>query len=280
MFDIDKIIRSRGKAAIRKNIRDQLKLDLENAVVNDDKPVVVSKTGKTGKTSKTSKPVVKIKERTIVTPKPVMVDAVDVMSVMSVAETKAEAVVTKKKEKPHVTLKTPVTAKNKILDFPDIVPRKVTVIVKRKNTEKNEKYKNTNMVENETLCHDMTNMVLENMFYDYYINQSNEVVTSDYTGTKYKCFILKNKILSKNKKISVSEEDPKKGIPVKFLNVFHRLKNTHMFYHYKNNIETWCSISENSRNNWKNTNLSTEQICKMLFYRGIEGLLLWSSFFS
>ena len=280
MFDIDKIIRSRGKAAIRKNIRDQLKLDLENAVVNDDKPVVVSKTSKT---SKTSKPVVKIKERTIVTPKPVMVDpvdAVDVMSVMSVAETKAEAVVTKKKEKPHVTLKTPVTAKNKILDFPDIVPRKVTVIVKRKNTEKNEKIKNTNMVENETLCHDMSNMVLENMFYDYYINQSNEVVTSDYTGTKYKCFILKNKILSKNKKISVSEEDPKKGIPVKFLNVFHRLKNTHMFYHYKNNIETWCSISENSRNNWKNTNLTTEQICKMLFYRGIEGLLLWSSFFS
>ncbi len=72
------------------------------------------------------------------------------------------------------------------------------------------------MVVNETLCHDMSNMVLENMFYDYYINQNDEVVTSDYTGTKYKCFILKNKILSKNKKISVSEEDPKKGILLNF----------------------------------------------------------------
>ncbi len=50
MIDIDKIIHSRGKAAIRKTIRDQLKLDLENAVASDDKPVVVSKTGKTGKT--------------------------------------------------------------------------------------------------------------------------------------------------------------------------------------------------------------------------------------
>ena len=279
MIDIDKLTHSRGRATIRKIIHDQLKYDTETA--NGDKPVVVRKVRKTTSEdkSKISKPVVKIKERAIVVPKPLVIDKMELVDNMKVVD-HPEPII-KKKEKPHVTLKKPVMVKNKILDFPNVIPRKVTVIVKRKNTEKSENTeKNTNANAGETLCHNMSTLVLDNMFYDYYINQSNEVVNSDYSGTKYKCFILKNKILSKNKKISVSEEDPKKGIPVKFLNVFHRLKNTHMFYHYKNNIETWCSISENSRNNWKNTNLTTEQICKMLFYRGIEGLLLWSSFFS
>ena len=79
-------------------------------------------------------------------------------------------------------------------------------------------------------------------------------------------------------------EEIKKNIPVKFLNVFHRLKKYHIMDCYGSNvnkIDAWNSLSSVSKQRWQSIGLDTKQICNMLLdHHGLESMLLWASLFS
>ena len=108
----------------------------------------------------------------------------------------------------------------------------------------------------------------------YYIDDTDNVVSGEYNGNK--------RIRIKFPRCSkvMSDVTDKKDIPVRFLNVFGRLKKKSMLCSYDDMFHCWNSISEKSKNHWKMLSYNTDTLEKMLLSNGTDATLFWCSLFS
>jgi len=178
---------------------------------------------------------------------------------------------------PPVTEKVPMAP---VVEKPKVVLKQHNMAVKKKTTIIVKRL----LKEEKDLCNKMEKIVLDNLIETYFISNDNNVVSCDYNGEKRMCYRKSNNYKNVLVLDDQKREEIKKNIPVKFLNVFQRLKKYHIMDCYRSNvnkIDAWNSLSPVSKQRWQNIGLGTQEICNMLLdHHGLESMLLWASLFS
>ena len=258
MDNIDSLMYLQGITRVRKKFKKEtVRLKKENCDLlgNEEAKLVKKKQGK--------KPKVTLKNDIVALESfPSVITTIETPNVVEVSSSVTEKVPPIVAEKPKVVLK-----QNDI-----VVKKKTTIIVKRF------------LKEEKDLCNKMEKIVLDNLIETYFISNDNNVVSCDYNGEKRMCYRKSNNYKNVLVLDDQKREEIKKNIPVKFLNVFHRLKKYHIMDCYGSNvnkIDAWNSLSPVSKQRWQSINFDTQQICNMLLdHHGLESMLLWASLFS
>lgn len=148
--------------------------------------------------------------------------------------------------------------------------RKTTIIIKRKKIPINTEEIIKSMEKLKIVS--KNNLIMGNNM--HYIDDTDNVVSEEHVGNK------RIRITFPRCSKVVSDVTDKKDIPVRFLNVFGRLKKKSMMNSYEDKFHCWNSISEKSKNHWKMLSYGTDTMERMLLSNGTEATLLWCSLFS
>ncbi len=148
--------------------------------------------------------------------------------------------------------------------------RKTTIVLKRKKIQINTEEIIKSMEKLKIVS--KNNLIMGKDM--YYIDDENNVVSEEYTGNKRICIAF-----PRCSKV-VSNVTDKKDIPVRFINVFGRLKKKSMLCSYDDKFHCWNSISEKSKNHWKMLSYNSDTLEKMLLSNGTDATLFWCSLFS
>ena len=148
--------------------------------------------------------------------------------------------------------------------------RKTTIIIKRKKIPINTEEIIKSMEKLKIVS--KNNLIMGNNM--YYIDDDNNVVSEEHVGNK------RIRVTFPRCSKVVSNVTDKKDIPVRFLNVFGRLKKKSMMNSYEDKFHCWNSISEKSKNHWKMLSYGTDTLERMLLSNGTDAMLFWCSLFS
>ena len=148
--------------------------------------------------------------------------------------------------------------------------RKTTIIIKRKKIPINTEEIIKSMEKLKIVS--KNNLIMGNNM--HYIDDTDNVVSEEHVGNK------RIRITFPRCSKVVSDVTDKKDIPVRFLNVFGRLKKKCMLCSYDDKFHCWNSISEKSKNHWKMLSYNSDTMERMLLSNGTEATLLWCSLFS
>ena len=148
--------------------------------------------------------------------------------------------------------------------------RKTTIIIKRKKIQINTEEIIKSMEKLKIIS--KNNLIMgHNM---HYIDDEDNVVSEEHVGNK------RIRVTFPRCSKVVSNVTDKKDIPVRFLNVFGRLKKKSMLCSYEDKFHCWNSISEKSKNHWKMLSYGTDTLERMLLSNGTDAILFWCSLFS
>ena len=148
--------------------------------------------------------------------------------------------------------------------------RKTTIIIKRKKIPINTEEIIKSMEKLKIVS--KNNLIMGNNM--HYIDDTDNVVSEEHVGNK------RIRITFPRCSKVVSDVTDKKDIPVRFLNVFGRLKKKCMLCSYDDKFHCWNSISEKSKNHWKMLSYGTDTLERMLLSNGTDAMLFWCSLFS
>ena len=148
--------------------------------------------------------------------------------------------------------------------------RKTTIIIKRKKIPINTEEIIKSMEKLKIVS--KNNLIMGNNM--HYIDDDNNVVSEEHVGNK------RIRVTFPRCSKVMSDVTDKKDIPVRFLNVFGRLKKKSMLCSYDDMFHCWNSISEKSKNHWKTMSYKSDILERMLLSNGTDATLFWCHLFS